>query len=296
MKTIRHILATLLVPVLTGCGIGDQKSEVNTGKAALTCSERAAILQKNESATFHYSLDGQPKEVDPTLDIGDSLRYFNWGNLVQVDPQTVTYTAPAFVPEARRMDLQALPKDASGTQGSCFVHLMDDFTYGVFDDGTVRGLVVSSYQVNTIANLDTLTPREKGVMRDFNITNGPATLLGVSTIAAGNLTFRIKGTITTAAANYWFRFTAPGTNSLYIDGKKIGASGGGVAELPLTNSVAPTFPNYASGIPLTPGKHTIQIDVVYTANQNYKLEWTTTRPTATVKPYTVIPYTAFDRD
>lgn len=285
--------------IISGCGIGDQSKEAVVGKTPLSCNERSVILQKNESAVFHYSFESQLVDVNPTLEIGNSLRYFDWGTMVQNDAQTVTYTAPAFVPETRRMALEAVPKDGRAAEGSCYAHLMDDFTYGVVDDGSTRGLLAASYQQTSpdLTKLDSLSPREKGVIRDFNFSAIPGNFTGVSTLNSP-FAMRVTGTIATTSAAYWFRFFAPSGATLTIDGVKRGTAQGSATgvEIPATNSVAPTVPNYASGISLSAGKHTIQIDLVHSNGAGYKLEWTTTRPTATVKPYSVVPPSAFDRD
>lgn len=284
-------VAFITVLLLAHCGglsNTDKKNAAAGDTKTIQCKGHTPILTKNEKFNVDYSGNGigsYSAEVDP----GPTLSYLDWGTLEKLSPTVSVYTAPAYIPETRKVFAAVSQDGNSSFSGQCPIQLFDDGTLSVADDGNLKGLVGSAYTATAIASIPD-KPLQTLVVRELNFSGVSTPLI---TNATGSIVVKFTGTIDVGSGgNYWFRVGNDNGAELTIDGTKQGTLTT-TGEIPLT-----TTPAYATGIALSGGKHKIEIAFLDSSagTSTFKLEWLTTKPTTASKPYTVIPAAAFDRD
>lgn len=283
--------ALLFTFALLGCGIGDEKKEMpqEAQVTTLTCSSRPLLLRKSESYTLSWSWTDASAGSLATLITNDEDG-LDWGTLTQTDDHTATFTASGYIPGLRKLTMDVTVPGNAALAGSCPIYVLDNASYGVDDDGNTIGLVADVYPVptSTPGNVFPILsggPQHTAVVRNFDMLN-VAIFSGITDMTQF-FAIRFSGTLSVPTTNdYQFRLQANNLGNFYVDGNKLVTS--------LNNGQATSA---AAGTRLTAGKHSLSMEYldISTGTASLRLEWAARATPTTFGPFTVIPYSAFDR-
>jgi hypothetical protein len=283
------LLALALTLTLTACGVKDLNQESSI-KPQLTCLSQPKLMMAGEVFRSEFLRANTSASIDSLIDVGDSLLFLDWGTISSTSETTSDYTAPAFVPESRKINI--VGKTGDGGEGACPTYLLQSGDLGVADDGVVDGIVAEVFSYPTapatfpvdydFPSPSGLTLNNKAVVREMNVSVGagaaPTGLTGLTT----NYLVRYRGTlIVNSSGSYRVRLSASDQGRITFNGQQRTSTG--------------AFVNLDST--LSAGRYPFEILHAQNASGgvSVRLEWAPATGATTFATPTLVPYAAFDR-